>query len=303
MRWNVVAALAAGIAAAIVASEGQAAAAELSAAQIVEKNVAARGGLDAWRKVQTMVWVGHMTSAHAPTPMMLFVMQQQRPNRTRFEVNALGERTVRVFDGTRGWKAKPGHGGPEVKPFTFEEATFARAGQVIDGPLIDYAAKGNTVTLEGFDEIEGHKAFRLGVRLATGENDHVWIDARTFLDLRYDRPSSTAAGAPTVSLFYRDYKAYEGLQIPTVIETASAPGVTPDKMVIENVMLNSPVDDRTFARPGTHESRSRMATGGRSQRPVQPAPGDPSTPSAASSPAPASGSASAPAPGPASGPN
>ncbi len=30
----------------------------LTAAQIVEKNVAARGGLDAWRKIQTMAWVG-----------------------------------------------------------------------------------------------------------------------------------------------------------------------------------------------------------------------------------------------------
>src|SRR4029077_15437439 len=166
-------------------------------------------------------------------------------------------------------------GGPDVKEFTFEEVTFAHAGQVIDGPLIDYAAKGNTVTLEGRDEIEGHKAYRLGVRLPTGENDHVWIDAQTFLDLRYDRPSSSAAGAPTVSVFYRNYKTVEGLQIPSLIETASAPGVTPDKMVIENIMLNAPVDDRTFAQPGTHERRG-MAMGNQSRPPPRRAPIDPS---------------------------
>src|ERR1700758_3855316 len=33
---------------------------KLSAAEIVEKNVAARGGLQAWRGVQTMVWSGKM---------------------------------------------------------------------------------------------------------------------------------------------------------------------------------------------------------------------------------------------------
>src|SRR5271165_2480100 len=164
-------------------------AAGLSALEIVDKNVAARGGLEAWRKIETMVWVGHMESAHAPAPSMLFVMQQKRPNRTHFEINALGEKTVRVFDGKRGWKLKPDpQGRPQLKPFSFEEVTFAHAAQVIDGPLIDYLAKGNTVTLEGLDELEGRKAYRLGVRLATGENDQIWIDAQTFLDIRYDRP-------------------------------------------------------------------------------------------------------------------
>jgi hypothetical protein len=294
MRWKRVAAVAAGITVAALAANGWAA--ELTAAQIVDRNVAARGGLEAWRKIQTMVWVGHMESSHTQLPTMLFVMQQQRPNKTRFEVNALGQRTVRVFDGTRGWKAKPNReGGPDVKPFTFEEVTFAHAGQVIDGPLIDYAAKGNTVTLEGVDQIEGHKkAYRLGVRLATGENDHVWVDAQTFLDLRYDRPSSSAAGAPTVSVFYRDYKTTEGLQIPSVIETGLAPGVTPDRMVIERVMLNGPVDEHTFARPGTHEHRGGMAMGNQSRPPVQRAPIDPAATPGASRPDPAPGPASAP---------
>ena len=39
-------------------SEAYAQAAKLSAAEIVSKNVAARGGLPAWRNVQTMSWAG-----------------------------------------------------------------------------------------------------------------------------------------------------------------------------------------------------------------------------------------------------
>src|ERR1700676_1178480 len=112
MRWKLVAMLAAGITLATLASKGWAA--ELSAAKIVEKNVAARGGLDAWRKIETMVWSGHMQSAHGQIPSMLFVMQQKRPNKTRLEINALGQKTVRIFDGVRGWKVKPNRdGGPE----------------------------------------------------------------------------------------------------------------------------------------------------------------------------------------------
>ena len=39
---------------------------ELSAAQIVEKNIAVRGGLEAWHNIQTMVWIGHIETANAP---------------------------------------------------------------------------------------------------------------------------------------------------------------------------------------------------------------------------------------------
>src|SRR6516164_6287512 len=108
----------------------------LSVQQIIERNVAARGGLERWRAVGTMAWVGHIESAHAPVPNMRFTLEQQRPNKTRFEVNALGQKAVRVFDGTQGWKLRAAQnvGRPDAQPFAAEELKFARAGQGIDGP-------------------------------------------------------------------------------------------------------------------------------------------------------------------------
>jgi len=41
--------------------------AQLSAAQIVERNVAARGGLQAWRAVQTMSYSGKMDAGGKQT--------------------------------------------------------------------------------------------------------------------------------------------------------------------------------------------------------------------------------------------
>ena len=252
MRRLAIAALAAGFAAGPLA-KGQGPAARLSAEQIVAKNVAARGGLDAWRKIETMIWIGHLESVHAPMPSMPFVMEQKRPNKTRFEINAMGQRTVRVFDGAQGWKLRPAQNGrPDAQPYTPEELKFVQRAPGLDGPLIDYAAKGNLVSLEALDELEGRKAYRLNVRLASGERDQLWVDARTFLDIRFDRVIDGAAGVPrrVVSVFYRDYKKFEGVQIPSVIETGTGPGNTPDKMVIEKVVLNAPLNDSAFSSPG-----------------------------------------------------
>jgi outer membrane lipoprotein-sorting protein len=226
---------------------------KLAAEQIVAKNVAARGGLEAWRKVQTMTWMGHIESVHATVPSMQFMLAQQRPNRVRFEINALGEKTVRVFDGSQGWKLRPGHGRPEVQPYSSEELHFEQEGPGIDGVLIDCAARGSSVEVQGIDEIDKRDAYHLVVHTASGETQHVWVDAKTFLEIRYDRPARAAGGASrTVSVVYRDYKATDGLQIPSVIETGVGSGNTPDRMVIEKVLLNPPLDAQTFSEPGAH---------------------------------------------------
>jgi hypothetical protein len=254
---------------------GRGSAEELTAAEIVAKNAAARGGLDAWRKVETMVWIGHIESAHAPMPSMQFKLEQRRPNKTRLQINARGEKSMRVFDGVQGWKLRPNAGRTEAQPFTPQESKFAQAGHGIDGPLIDCAAKGNSVTLEGVDEIGGRKAYHLNVRLAQGGAEDVWVDTETWLDVRFDRMTDGPAGAPRrVSATFGDYRTVEGLRIPFLITTGGGPGTTPDKMQIELVVLNTPLDESTFANPAAPHPRARARP---SDAPRAPAPAASST--------------------------
>lgn len=230
----------------------------LSANQIVEKNVVARGGLDAWRKIQSMVWVGHIEGASGETPKLPFALEMKRPNKTRFEVKAQNLISARTYDGAHGWKVRTmGHGKPAVQPYTTDELSFARDGQVIDGPLMDFQAKGVAIALDGVDEVEGRKAYRLSVKLPSGNSHHVWVDAKTFLDIKYDRVSrSTFGRSGTVSVFYRDFRTIDGLQIPFMIESGMEPAKSTEKLVIDKVSLNPPLDDRMFARPSVTGWRS-----------------------------------------------
>jgi hypothetical protein len=241
----------------------------LTAAQIAEKNAAARGGLEAWRKIQTVTWIGHIESANAPQPSLPFELEMKRPGKTRFEIKLPGQSSVRMYDGTRGWKLRQaGHGKPEAQPYTPDELSFARDGQGIDGPLMDYQAKGIAIALDGVDEVEGHRAYRLSIKLPSGASHHVWVDAQTFLELKYDRVSRSKFGqSALVTVFYRNYKTVEGLQIPFMIESrpdnATEPGQAKatNKMVIDRVFLNPPLEDKVFAYPGA-AGRGREATPG-----------------------------------------
>lgn len=230
----------------------------LSAAQIVEKYVASRGGQEAWRKIQTMVWVGHIESTHASAPSMPFVLELKRPNKTRFEIKAQSQATVRMYDGYHGWKLRPARNGRlELQPYTDEELSFARDGQGIDGQLMDYQAKGIKVMFDGLDEVEGKKAYRLSVVLPSGASHHVWLDAQTFLEIKYDRESRNTLGQTgMVSVFYRDYRLVEGLQIPFLIESGSDTAKARDKMIIDRISLNPPLEDRIFAKPNLPGQRN-----------------------------------------------
>ncbi|BCB27598.1 hypothetical protein SKTS_24840 [Sulfurimicrobium lacus] len=225
---------------------------ELTAAQIIEKNVAARGGLEAWRKIQSMVWVGHIERPNANAPSLPYVLEQKRPNKTRFQIKSQNQVWVRIYDGTHGWKLRPARNVmPVVEQYTAEELRSAQNGQEsFGGPLMDYQAKGIAVALDGVDDVEGHKAYRLSVKFPSGASNHVWVDAETFLEVKYDRQSRSASGqSGTVSVYYRNYGTIEGLQMPLMIESGADTAKATDKMVIDKVLLNPPLEEQIFARP------------------------------------------------------
>lgn len=229
-----------------------AAAVELTADEIIGKNATARGGADAWGKIQTMVWVGHVESGTSGSgaASVPFVLELKRPNKNRFEIKGHGQTAVRVYDGSHGWKVHSTAGGmPEVEPYTAEELSFERDGQGIEMPFLNFDAASRTATLEGQDEIEGRKAYRLGVKMPSGAARHVWLDAKTFLVLKYEREVRNGVGqVGIVPVHYRDYRTVEGVQMPFTIEGGAA-GKPGQKMVIDRIILNPPLDDSLFAKP------------------------------------------------------
>jgi outer membrane lipoprotein-sorting protein len=251
MRWIAMAAVLSCLGGLALTTEAASSESKLSVEQLLGKYSAARGGLDAWHKVQTMSWAGHIESENAAAAGASFTMNLKRPNMTRFEINGPTQKAVHIFDGTRGWKLRQTNStSPELQDYTAEELSFARDALGLDGPLVDYKTKGVVVTLAGVEEIQGRKAYRLNLTLPSGATRRAWIDAHTFLEVRYDRDIDSAMGqSRTVSVYYRNYQPFEGLQIPLTIETGASSGVKLNKMVIDRVSINPPLADQLFAKP------------------------------------------------------
>src|SRR5207302_3232127 len=115
-----------------------------------------------------------------------FVLEMKRPDKSRIELEFAGKTAVQVFDGKNGWMKRPYLNRDTWEPFSAEQ-TKSSAGQWdLEGPLVDSAAKGTKVALEGIDPVEGKDAYRLKLTMKSGEVQHVWIDAHSYLDVKVE---------------------------------------------------------------------------------------------------------------------
>ena len=256
----------------------------LSAAEVVEKNVVARGGVQAWRSLQTLSLQGKLgaggnqrATLAVPVPsqkikgMILpqrpteeaqlpFLMELERGRKVRFELQFAGKTAIQVYDGTNGWKLRPFLNRMEVEPYSQDELKKASLQSDLDGFLMDYAAKGSRVDLDGVEKVEGRDAYKLKVTQKNGQAVHVWVDAETFLETKVEgQPRRLDGTDHPVEVYYRDYRTVDGLQIPFVLETRVLPvaqtalglrdtPVPPEKITIDKVVVNPKLDEKLFSR-------------------------------------------------------
>jgi len=232
----------------------------LNAAQIVERHIAARGGLAAWQRVQAMTWFGRIESPNPQVPVAPFLLQTKHPDKTRFEMRTDEFKTVRTYDGDRGWTLRQARmGRPDVQALSGAEMRYVKDAPGFAGVLIEHASEHLAIALEGSEPVEGRNTYRLAVTLPSGVLHHVWIDTQTFLDVKYDRAWHGQGGQfGMVAVYNRAFGTFDGLQVPTAIEIGAVPGKTPERMTIERVMVNPPLDDRLFAMPRGYEQRREV---------------------------------------------
>ena len=226
--------------------------ANLTAAQIVEKNVSAKGGLPAWRAVQTISLSGKVDAGGKAKVQLPFVLEKKRPGKTRIELVFANDTAVQVYDGVNGWKLRPYLGRRDVEPYSPEELKSAAFESDLDGPLVDYATKGNKVEVEGVEKVENHDAYRLKLTMKGGQVQHIWVDAETFLDVKVEgTPRRMDGKMRPVWIYLRDYKNVNGLMIPYVVETEVQGYKVTHKMIIESVVVNPKLEDSLFTKPSS----------------------------------------------------
>ena len=179
-----------------------------------------------------------------------FKLARQRPNRSRLEIEFAGKTAVQVYDGTNGWKLRPYLNRDDVEPFTPQEAKAEAENSDLEGLLVGYEAKGTKVELAGVEQVEGRDAYKLKVTTKTGTVRSVWVDAKSFLDVKVEgSPRRMDGKMHTVWVYQRDFRSVQGVKIPFVLETVVDGYPQTHKIQVEKVAVNPKLDAATFAKP------------------------------------------------------
>jgi hypothetical protein len=214
---------------------------------VVVRHVAARGGRAALASVRTVRLTGR--AAEGSGREAIVRREIARPGRIRTEFEFQGTTGVYAWDGAAGWRVSPLDGRFDPEPLPAEEAAIAAEQADIDGPLVDWRAKGNRVELVGTDTVRGGRAHHLKVVLKSGAEREVWVDAATGLVVKTVSTRVWRGRAVSLETTFGDYRETGGVEFARSIETG-APG-HPRRLhiTVESVEVNPALDDARFRMP------------------------------------------------------
>jgi outer membrane lipoprotein-sorting protein len=214
--------------------------------EIIAKHFAARGGVEKLKAVKTMRMSGRAAGQGGEIPL---VIESKRPELVRVEFTVQGLTGITAYDGATGWQVMPFMGKKDAEPMSGDDLKQMQEQADFDGPLMDYKAKGNQVELLGKEKVEGSDAYKLKLILKNGNVHTVFIDADSFLELKDISKIIQNGTEVEQESTASNYKEVEGLVFPFLMEQGAKGSAQKQRIIIEKIELNPPIDDARFKMP------------------------------------------------------
>lgn len=217
---------------------------------LVAKNVEAKGGAAALTAVTSLRLKGKIIVNNGQRQFD-YVQLKKRPGAVREEVSLQGMTAIDAYDGTEGWKISPFGGRKDPEKMSVDEAKALIEDAEIDGPLVDWKAKGSTVDYLGTEEVEGTLAHKLKVVRKNGDVNYVYLDPDHFLEIRIITQRMENGAQVERETDIGDYEKINGVFFPFALETGPKGATDKQKVVFEKAEANIPFDESLFKFPTT----------------------------------------------------
>lgn len=219
--------------------------------EIVARHVDACGGLKKIQSIQTLREKGYVTAG--ADRRALVTRERKRPDHTRFEFTVQGVTGVFVSDGVHGWRMSPFEGDDTPTPLPAGVVEEAAEQGDIEGPLVDWKAKGHQVDLVGRESVGGREAYKLKLTLKSGAVRYEYLDVKSFRRLRTDSTRQVRGRTVQIQTTYSDYKKVRGILFPRRIEVEAVGRPQKLLVVVETIEVNPPLSDDRFEMPATSQ--------------------------------------------------
>jgi hypothetical protein len=227
--------------------------------EIVAKVLAARGGVEKAKAVQTERITG--TIYFNPELYGPFLAEFKRPGKMHNEVTIQNKTVVRSFNGKdSGWVTNPFAGKNAPEPMSAEEVKDAVNEADFDGPLVDAKAKGNVIELNGTEKVEGRDAYILKVTHKDGQVSSYSFDTKTFLLVKWSGVDTVSGEEVTRETYFHDYRDVGGLKFAFELVSNTPGADVTQRIVVDKIEVDPQIDETHFGKPAAPAASSAAAS-------------------------------------------
>jgi outer membrane lipoprotein-sorting protein len=233
--------IAASLIAAAVGIAGSSASAQ-TLDEIIAKHLAARGGVEKLRILET---VRSSVTIEARGMALPTETWAKRPNKMRRD-QKLPDRVVTVaFDGTTVWSRDPAVAGGQPQAVPPPMAASTRDQASFDPLLLSYKEEGHKLELVGAEKLDGTDVHHLRVTRKNGQVEHLYLSAETGLEFRSVSTVEQGGVKAEVWTDFSDYRTVDGIQVPFSLRQ-SMNGKPVLQVTLTKIEFNVPIDDEVF---------------------------------------------------------
>jgi photosystem II stability/assembly factor-like uncharacterized protein len=249
--------------------------------EVVAKHIEAMGGMARLKAIQSIRTFGEAKLGGGDWSIEAsFAGLTKRPGKSRFEFSIQGMTGVDGYDGTDGWSTEPWQGRKDPFHKSKDETKSMADNADIDGPLVDWRAKGHKVEYLGTEDIDGTPAHKLRITLKDGDVEYDYLDPDTLLRIRFTKESHVRGAEHVQETDEGAYAQVAGVWMPFESDSGGKGEPKTAHFHVTRVEVNVDAPDSLFSFPaaGAHVGKaivegppSAAATSASGAVPVPPA--------------------------------
>jgi hypothetical protein len=218
--------------------------------ELIAKNIEARGGLAALQAIKSVKTTGKLNFSGGDFSIELgFNALQERDAKLRTEASLQGLTQVSAYDGKEGWSIQPFQGRRDPERMSAEDVKGMQVEADLDGPLVNWQAKGHQVSYLGMEDVDGTEAHKIKISLKNGDTQYRYLDPDYFLEIRVVNQMTRRGIESEMETDLGNYEKVGGVYWPFSTESGPKGGRRGQKVTIEKAEVNVEIDDALFAFP------------------------------------------------------
>jgi len=214
-----------------------------TADDVIQKYSKAMGELAAFNAIKTMKTTGTITTQGVDLALTSQIINGKA---VRSDVQAMGQSVINSYKDGKGWKINPFAGVTTITDMTPEELIDFKSQSMIANQLMDYKARGHKVELQGQEDVEGVKTYK--IKLTNKDDNKVttyFISVTNNTIVKSVSTRQLQGQDIEIETFYSDIKDFNGLKFP-VVRTQKMQGQVFQEIKIATIEFNVPIDEKIF---------------------------------------------------------